>query len=102
MSRPTMLSETLVARALDDPKFTAQVPEMGGFRLRSRTIPVKSPGCRSCHQAQIVVTVLREFIAAILALGPEPRMRVKRYFGTEALMLNIHNPTTNQVEVKII
>jgi len=102
MTRPVVLSESMVLGALADPKFISQAPEFSGFQGRAKSLPPKPSGCRHCYQIRAVTSLLRDFIYAVMALGSEPRARMKKYFGVESLMLNTHNPKTNQVEVKII
>ena len=102
MPSVVVLSESMVMSALADPKFYAQVPELTGLKFKAKAAQVQPSGCRHCAQQRAVTSVLRDFIFTTMALLDEPRSRIKRYFGVEALMLNTHNPKTYQVEVKII
>lgn len=102
MASPVILSETMVLRALNDVKFLARVPELTGLQNRAKVVMAKPSGCRHCGHTKQSTSILRDFIFAMMALSEEPRGRIKQYFGVESLMLNMHNPKTSQVEVKIV
>jgi len=103
-SQPVILSHTMVTRALADPRFHSLVPEFRSLRTRQPVPKIEqvSRGCSGCRRTQVNQDLYRDFIAIMLATGPEIQGRVKAYFGVPGLMMNVVDPKLSKVELKIV
>lgn len=97
MERPQMLSLGMVSQALSDPGFRTRCPEFSG-------IPAPGPepvrGC--CHNRSRAQQQSRSFFSVASALSPEALGRLKSYFGIGKLMLNLRDPATGAVTLKVV
>ena len=103
MSSPIILSQSMVNRALGDPKFFGVVPEFNSLKNRQKVRkPVKGKGCGGCKQKTVHQNMFKEFVAATLSLNPNAAGRLKKYLGVDQLMINTQDTKTYKVDVRIV
>lgn len=102
-NRPSLLSQGMVDRALADNAFYAQLPEFTQLRGSvTTTVKVNNGNCSRCGRTKQKLNTFNNFSTLSTALTQDGRDRLKRYFGVTGLMLNIIDPNSKQVTVKIL
>lgn len=88
----TLLGNTQVTNALGDPKFLVQFPEFAQLRVTQSALQTaRKPGCARCQERRVLRTLTADFIRIIPNLNDEKKAQLKRYFGTDKLMLYVNN-----------
>ena len=103
-SRPVILSQDMVDRALVDNAFYAQMPEFAQLR-GGTTMPVMvstGRGCSGCKRTKQKVNLFRNFVVIATSLTTEGIARLKRYFGIDGIMINVMDQKTQQIVLKIL
>ena len=94
-TRPIILGQGHVTRALADPAFFSQMPEFASFRVKMQAmhadLTVKR-GCSGCKKTRVVRNLFSEFLTVARALSPDGLSRLKAYFGVDRLMLTTVAP----------
>jgi len=105
MSRPTILSQSHIQRALADLKFYEALPEFGSLRVKMQTMKAdltSGRGCSSCKQRRVVATLFNDFMSVASSLSDDGKERLRKYLGAESVMINRFDPVTRQVKLETI
>lgn len=102
--KPTVLSEGMACRAMADATFFTRLPEFSILRNQKQALDARNTatGCGGCRKRTLHTNLFREFVAIASALDANARERLRKYMGAAALMVNIVDPRTNQVQVRIL
>lgn len=98
MDRPQMLSSAMLERALSDPAFKEACPEFSSVQLAQP----KQGGCSGCGHRQHQQQNSMSFFKVAAGLSAEGIERMKSYFGISRLMMNVRNPNTSGVSLKVM
>ena len=85
---PTIISTSMVAKAVTDPKFYNALPEFLSIsmKLKASHEPELRGGCGGCRRKRMAVNVFQDFVAIVAGLAPDATERLKQYLGIKALM----------------
>ena len=107
-SRPTMLSQGQVVKALADPKFFEIMPEFRSLQVKMTTMhadlkPLQptSRGCGSCKKSRVSRNLYSEFLTLTSSISPDGLMRLKGYLGVQQLLLHVLN-NEGRAEVRVL
>ena len=86
--KPTIISTSVVARAVVDPKFYQQLPEFTSISMKlvASHEPELKGGCGSCRRKRMAVNVFQDFVAIMAGLNTDATARLKQYLGIQSLM----------------
>ena len=103
--KPTLLTASMATRALGDQQFYIQVPEFLPIRQKVSQMHIelsKGRGCSGCKKRRIQRNLFGDFVNVLLSLNPAGVVRLKKYYGVPALMLNMRERQTKQQKVHIL
>lgn len=91
-----------VRKAIADPNFYQQMPEFAAVQAKVNTIKSASGkrGCSSCQQRRIQSSVHGDFVGVLNSLSTSAMERLKKYFGTDTLMINAFDTATGKTVLK--
>ena len=104
-ARPVLFGQGYVSRALSDIKFFELLPEFRPVQALMNSMQVEvntNRGCSGCKKRKAIANVYREFVMTMLTLSPDGTTRIKQYFGTPSIMLNVVDRKTGQASIKIL
>ena len=102
--QPMIISQGMVSKSLADAAFYQQIPEFTPFRAKLTAMHVdlaKPGGCSGCKQRRVQQNLYGEYVTLVQALSADGLERLKRYFGTQRFMVNVVDPKTRAVSVRI-
>ena len=100
-----ILSYSMVSQGLMDPKFYELLPEFSTLKNKLQTLNInitKPSGCRGCQKRKLETNLFKDFLSVTQSLDENGISRFKEYYKLDKLMMNVINPTTKNVEFKII
>ena len=100
MTRPQMLTQSMVVTALSDSRFRLLCPEFGSVR-EPESRPVKA-GCGKCGYVRDASSTLTMLFAIASGLSPDAYSRLKQYFNIKKLMLSVRDAKTKAVTLKVV
>jgi hypothetical protein len=102
-NKPTVLSQGMVDHAVGDNAFFGQMPEFAQLRSTlSPSVRIPAGGCSGCGRTKQKTNLFKNFVLVASSLTLEGGNRLKRYFGVSGLMLNVLDPASKQVTLKIL
>lgn len=103
--RPLLLGASHVNAALKDTRFFDLLPEFRSLQVKVKAMHINlqaAGGCTGCKQRRAVSNVFSDFMSIVSALSPDGLIRLKQYLNTTKIMMNVMNPVTRQVELRIL
>lgn len=104
-TRPVIISQHMVSKALKDSNFFNVMPEFSGLRNQLKQAEDKvngSKGCSGCRRRRVIRNLYRDFVNIVLALNTVRLEQFKRYIGVEQLMVNTLILGTHKAQIKIL
>lgn len=102
--QPMIISQGMVSKSLADAAFYQQVPEFTPFKTKLTAMHIdlgKPGGCSGCKQRRVQQNLYGDYVTLVQALSADGLERIKRYFGTQRFMVNVMDPKTRAVSVRI-
>lgn len=104
-SQSQLLGATMIGRATTDNSFYMKLPEFMPVRQKLKAMNEDmsfSHGCSKCRRKRIAGNITDDFISIVRSLSKDGRQRLKDYFGTNHLFINVVQPGTFQVKTQEI
>ena len=100
--RNMILGADHIRKAMSDPSFFQAMPEFASVQAKMNTIKSASGrrGCSSCQQRRIQSSVQGDFVGVLNTLSTAAMGRLKKYFGTDTLMINAFDTSEGRTVLK--
>jgi len=101
----SLLGHNHLSRVINDPNFYALLPEFSPMRARAKALQVdmeSKRGCSSCKKRKMADNIFAEFARTVLLLSPDRVATFKKHLGIDKLMINVLDPATKAVKLRVI
>ena len=105
LPKPILLGQGHVTQAMADLRFFELLPEFRPLQAKQQAAMAdlqQRRGCSGCQKRRAAQNIFGDFLSTMLALSPDGLARIKQYFGAPTLMLNVMDPQTRQVQLKVL